>query len=926
MLLKNLIKTSNQKFQKIEIKDLSLDSRKIKKGDLFFAIKGYKTDGKRFINEAIKNGANAVICSKNIDLNNTKTPVIKVSNIKKVLTTACVIFFKKKPKNIIAVTGTNGKSSVADFFHQILSLNKIPSASIGTLGVKKRNIVKKLNLTSPDIISLHRELENIKKDKIENVIIEASSHGLEQGRLEGVNFKAGIFTNFSHDHLDYHKSMKNYFNSKMILFDKLLNKNKYLITDANIIEFLKLKSISKKRKLKILTINNETISKKNKELTQLVGSFQFKNLSMSILASKLCGIKDTQIDKIFNKIKCVSGRLELIRQLPNKSKIFIDYAHTPDALHNSLNSLKSHYRDEITLVFGCGGNRDQNKRPTMGMIAKNYCNKIYITDDNPRNENPKKIRNDIKKYLKKKDFIEIGDRKKAIKTAIQKSEFNEIILVAGKGHETQQDYGKKIINMSDKDIVKKTKVKKNKLKKGNINIQYNLKILKEILKIKNLKGFKGVSINSKKIKKNNIFIAIKGPNKDGHNYVTNAIQNGASLCVISKKIKTVHLKKLIKVNNTINFLNRLAILKRNNSRATIIGVTGSSGKTTVKTILGNLLNLFADTCFSLKSYNNHYGVPLSLSNLEQNHKYGVFEIGMSKKGEINRLSKMVKPNIGVITNIAEAHIENFKNIKEIAKAKSEIINNITKGGLLILNRDDKFFNFLNKLAKRKKIRVVSFGFSKKSDIYPLFIKNYKNKKITKIKIFNNEILLKYDDVNIKNILISFAILKELDLNIEKILNFFLTNQSLEGRGKSHNIKRYKTKFKLIDESYNANPYSVRNAIFNLSKIRSKNYKKYVLLGDMLELGRKSEVYHKNLSKVINNSNIDKIFVYGNNILNTYKYTDIKKRGNILQNHNDFDEIFSKIINKNDHLMIKGSNATGLHKIARTLIKGAKNVI
>ena len=926
MLLKKLIKITHQKFQKIEIKNLCLDSRKIKKGDLFFAIKGLKVDGKKFIKEAIKKGARAVICPKNVDFKNSKIPIIKVLNIKETLTTACIIFFKKKPKNIIAVTGTNGKSSVADFFHQIFFINKISSASIGTLGVKKKNIVKKLNLTSPDIISLHRELENIKKDNIDNVIIEASSHGLDQGRLNGINFKAGIFTNFSHDHLDYHKSMKNYFNSKMILFNKLLKENKYLITDASINEFVKLKSISKKRKLKILTINNETISNKNKRLTKLIGLFQFKNLSMSILASKLCGIKNNQINKIYKKIKNVNGRLELVRQFPNKSKIFIDYAHTPDALQNALRSLKKHYGNKITLVFGCGGDRDQNKRAIMGKIAKNNCNKIYITDDNPRNENPKKIRNDIKKHLHKNDFIEIGNRKKAIEAAIQKSEFNDIILVAGKGHETYQDYGTKVINISDRSIIKKTKIKKNKLNKDKINTHYNLKIIKKILNRKNLKGFQGVSINSRNIKKNNLFIAIKGKKKDGHNFVAEAIKNGACSSVVTKKSKNIHSNKLIKVNNTMNFLNRLAILKRSNSKAIIIGVTGSSGKTTVKTTLGNLLNLYADTCFSLKSFNNHYGVPLSLANLEQNHKYGVFEIGMSKKGEINKLSKIVKPNIAIITNIAEAHIENFKNIKEIAKAKSEIINNIAKNGLLVLNRDDKFFNFLNNLAKRKKIRVISFGQSKKSDIYPLFIKNYANKKIAKIKIFNDEIFLKYNDVNIKNILISFAILKELDLNTEKMLDFFLANQPLDGRGKLHNIQRYETKFKLIDESYNANPFSVRNAIFNLSRIRSKKHKKYILLGDMLELGKKSEFYHKNLSKVINNSDIDKIFVYGNSILNTYKYTDIKKQGNILQNHNDFDEIFSKIINKNDYLMIKGSNATGLHRIVKTLIKGAKNVV
>ena len=245
MLLKKIIKSSLKKFQGIDIKNLSLDSRLVKKGDLFFALKGNKFNGEKFISSAIKKGASAVVCSNRFKSKNLKIPFIKVKDVKKTLSKACKNFFKKKPKNIIAVTGTNGKSSVADFFYQILSLNNIPVASIGTLGIKKNKKTKKIDLTSPDIISLHRELNLIKKEGINNVIIEASSHGLAQSRLDCINFKAGIFTNFSQDHLDFHISMNNYFSSKMILFRKLLDKKKYLITDSDIKEFTLLKNIAK---------------------------------------------------------------------------------------------------------------------------------------------------------------------------------------------------------------------------------------------------------------------------------------------------------------------------------------------------------------------------------------------------------------------------------------------------------------------------------------------------------------------------------------------------------------------------------------------------------------------------------------------------------------------------------------------------------
>ena len=239
MLLKNLIKRLPSNIKNINIRNLALDSRQVKKGDLFFAIKGSNSNGKHFIEQALFKGAKAVICAKDKSIKNKKNniPIIKVENPRESLIYACSKFFKNKPKNIIAVTGTNGKSSVADFFYQILSKNNLSVASIGTLGIKRKNKIKQTDLTSLDIISIHRELFNLKKSGVENVIIEASSHGLAQGRLNGINLTTGIFTNFTQDHLDYHKNMKNYFKSKMILFSNLLSKKKTLLLTKRLINF-----------------------------------------------------------------------------------------------------------------------------------------------------------------------------------------------------------------------------------------------------------------------------------------------------------------------------------------------------------------------------------------------------------------------------------------------------------------------------------------------------------------------------------------------------------------------------------------------------------------------------------------------------------------------------------------------------------------
>ena len=453
MHLGYLLKSVSKDYQKIPVRGISFDSRKVKKGDIFFAIKGNQTSGIKFINDAISKGASVIISSKKVKYKNCQIPIILTKNVRRSLSEACSNFYKKKPGNIIAVTGTNGKSSVVDFFYQILNLNKVPVASIGTLGIFSKNYNKKTNLTSMDPLSLHKNLQILTKNKVNNVILEASSHGLEQKRLDNLNINTGIFTNLSHDHLDYHKNMQSYFNSKMYLFKNLLKKSSKIITDEDNKEFKIIKKIANKRRIKKITIGSKSGNikilnnkyKQNKQVVKisinskifnleipLIGYFQVKNLFMAILAASTCGLNQNRILNQIHKIKSVPGRLECVASLNNNSNIVVDFAHTPDALEQSLIALKKQFKKEIIIVFGCGGERDKKKRFTMGKIASKYCRKIFVTDDNPRNEDPQKIRNTIIKGCKK-IAVDIGSRKKAIKTAIQELGSNEILLVAGKG-------------------------------------------------------------------------------------------------------------------------------------------------------------------------------------------------------------------------------------------------------------------------------------------------------------------------------------------------------------------------------------------------------------------------------------------------------------------------------------------------------------
>ena len=919
MLLKNLIKNISADKRNIYISGLASNSKEVKKNYIFFAIKGNKINGEKFIKDAIKKGASVIICSKQCKFKNKNITIIKTKNIRYFLSEISSRFYKLKPKNIIAVTGTNGKTSVADIFYQIFRINKLPVATIGTLGLKYNDKIIKTNLTSPETINLHKYLNFIKKKKIENVIIESSSHGLDQKRLHHINFKGAIFTNFSQDHLDYHKNMKSYLNAKLILFRQVLKKNSTIITDKEIKQFSVIEKISKKRNLKLLDISKDIKDIKNIH-SEYTSNFKLKNIAMAIKSLKLCGLNEKKIYKAIKKLKDVSGRLELVKRYPNDIKVFIDYAHTPDALLKTLESLNFHYKKNISLVFGCGGDRDQRKRPLMAKIANKYCKKIYITDDNPRNENPRKIRQELSKYINKNKSFNVGNRALAIKKAIQNADYQEIVLIAGKGHEEFQVYKNKIVKTSDKKIVRKLKFKPKILNNKNKNFSQNRKLLSLILGKKATANFDGLSIDTRTIKKNNLFLAIKGKKFDGNRFVKNALKKGAGCVVTSSSIKKNN-KKIIKVNEPLNFLNQFAKNKRELTSAKIIAITGSAGKTSLKNLIKNLLQNFGKTYFSPRSFNNHLGVPISLSNLRHEDKYGVFEVGMSKAGEIDKLSALIKPHIGIITNIGEAHIENFKNINGIAKAKSEIIDNIIPRGNIILNRDDRFFNYLSKKAKARGLKISTFGMNKKSDIcLQKIIKKGNNFKVL-IKIDNKITTLQIGDLNINNILSSIAVLRELDIEISKIKNYFKNFESPAGRGRKYLINRYNKKFRLIDESYNSNPLSLKVAINKIASIKKEKFKKFLILGDMLELGSRSKKYHEELFKVINNSDIDKVFIKGKETIFAYKYLNKKKRGNILQNNEDIDLSLSKMISNNDYLMIKGSNATGLNDFSKKMIRG-----
>jgi UDP-N-acetylmuramoyl-L-alanyl-D-glutamate--2,6-diaminopimelate ligase len=460
-----------------EITGITTDSSKVKPGFVFVAIKGEKVDGADFITQAEQNGAVAVVREQDSG-SGIQENIIYVENVRLALAKMAAVFYGAQPENIVAVTGTDGKTSTADFFRQLMFLAGEKSASVGTIGVisgSGENLYPG-TLTTPDPVSLASMLSQMKRSGIENVAMEASSHGLAQYRLDGVQLKAAAFTNIARDHLDYHKTEEAYFAAKSRLFSELLPEGGTAVLNADDKRFLELEAVCKKRGHKIISfgkngeqfaINSIMPNQHGQEVAltlfgrkyeikvPLFGEFQVMNILAALGLAVGCGAELEKTVANITKLKGVSGRLEQAAALENGAVVFIDYAHTPLALANILNTLRPHTKNKLHVVFGCGGDRDPGKRPLMGKIAAELADNAIVTDDNPRSEDPASIRAAVMEGCAgKKSCKEVADRAQAIYLAIKELQAGDVLVVAGKGHEKMQIIGDKSLPFDDAEVAR----------------------------------------------------------------------------------------------------------------------------------------------------------------------------------------------------------------------------------------------------------------------------------------------------------------------------------------------------------------------------------------------------------------------------------------------------------------------------------------
>ncbi len=900
----------------LDISEVTCDSRTVAAGSLFLAVKGYASDGHDYIAQAFEKGAAAVVAER---IPQGLSPaleekIILAASSRKTTALAAARFygFPSKDMMLVGVTGTNGKTTITWVLENIFKTAGFNPGVIGTVNIRFAGRTQDNPVTTPDAVSLQKALWEMKTAGITHVVMEVSSHSLDQFRVEGCCFDACIYTNLSQDHLDYHKDLDEYFNCKKRLFTDFIGKGTSSPNAPAVINMddafgRKLAGsitaekilVSHKQAADLTATDicdeisglNFTLEYRDDRLaiaSKLTGGFNLENILCAAGAALGLGIAPEVVVQGINTLTRVPGRLEKL-PVPLNRHIFVDYAHTPGALESILSVLSKRVPARLITVFGCGGDRDTTKRGPMGLAACRYSDIAIVTSDNPRSENPDAIVRDIVKGLEAEGIPQLNiseltpesrgylvevDREKALNLSLAISSPNDIIVAAGKGHETYQITNAGTIHFDDAE--KLTQACQRLLTPAPWSVEDLSSALKTQSKIPadGQSLFSAIATDSRTIEPGMVFVALSGDSFDGHQFIPTLVTNGVQAFVtrqgylgeLDETTRNQVIKGslvLFETPDTLAALGKLSAFHRSRSKAKILAITGSNGKTTTRKMAQCIFSAAFDTLATKGNFNNEIGLPLTLLRLAPVHQWAVVEMGMNHPGEISRLSAMAKPDIAMITNTSGCHLEGLGTADNVARAKSEIFENATKDSTAVLFADDPRRHILETAARANaRIKTISlFGNSADADfraeaieITPegLCFTLRENREAAPCRINTPAEFMVF------NALAATAAAKAAGISWKDIKEGLAAFSPVKGR---MNLSTLPMGLNLIDDTYNANPASMTQALKTLGRVAGQT-KAFAALGDMLELGPDTDRLHREIGHLAAQIAPTRLYLYG----------------------------------------------------------------
>ena len=917
------------------IASICADSRECSADSLFFAVPGLISDGHNFIEVAVTAGCRTIICGQQRvteeQAEKLGATVIEVEDTARAYAAVAANYFQQPGEKLkfIGITGTNGKTTVTYLLEHVLLQAGLAVGVIGTVnnrytGKNGNTKILQTRFTTPESFLLQKVLREMVDNGVEYVIMEVSSHALAQSRIGSIMFDAVAFTNLSRDHLDYHTEMAEYFRAKTLLFSDHLRENGVaVLPDAmaggdgrqwnRVLHEMCRKSGKKticwgESKEADIRLHNFTSSLEQTEMvintpsgqhalcSPLIGRYNIDNILTAYGLCLAIGIEEVLIRRALAVANGAPGRVErvVVGSIwdSNGPVVLVDYAHTPDALEKVLTTVAALPHGQLFCVFGCGGDRDTGKRPLMGEIAGKICDVAVVTDDNPRTEDPDQIVDQIVDGLRTttlagrdeawlaartsqdRGYVIMRDRRRAIDAAIRGASAGDIVVIAGKGHEPYQltRRGRRFFDdrqEAQKVLFSWTAALVAAATGGTL---YPGKKLTKLLG--------PVVTDSRVVSRDGIFVALKGETHDAHDFVGQAIDNGARCLVVDRKLSMsagLDVCQIV-VADTQFALGDMAAFRRRalaeQCQQVVIGLTGSCGKTTIKEMVFSILVRMwpegpdhpADCVLKTKgNFNNLIGLPLSLLPLDVGHRAAVLEMGMNQPGELRRLGTIADPDISCITNIHGAHLLGLESIEGVARAKEELFAVSRDSATLVVNLDDIRIRDLSTRYPNHKITFAVYGESEnhQPDIWAsnIIMTGVAGGGITFTMHHRTESIKIHlaiaGEHNVANALCAAAIGIAAGAGLEDVAAGLADFRPPDKRME---ILRASSGFTIINDTYNANPASMTAGLKTLKAIATEL--SICVIGDMLELGPSAPHAHYDIGKLIAQLAIDYVGVVG----------------------------------------------------------------